>query len=232
MVAQSIASRSRRPPQPDPDDVLLARLLFAVEWARKNIVAVTSGVVVVLLLIGGIFWYRADQRRKAEEAAVAFLPVEQAVLGSDPTVATRELELFVQRHGSTEYGDEARVLLAQMHLRAGKTAEAIEVAAPVAADLDSPVGPQAALLSAAAQEAAGQGAEAIQTYLRVADHRGSRFHQEEALLGAARLQEMTNDLTGAATSYRRLIEMTEDPAEKSLYEMRLTEVEARAAATE
>jgi predicted negative regulator of RcsB-dependent stress response len=233
MASPSIAARSKRPKQQEPEDAVLVRLVQVAEWTRRNVTLVATIGVVLILLVGGLLWYRTDRARRNDAAAVAFLPVEQSVLGGDPTVAARELDLFIQRHGSSHYGDEARVLLAQVQLRAGRTAEAIEAVQSVAADIDSPLGPQAAQLLAAAQEVAGQRAEAIQTYLRVADQSENRFHQEAALLGAARLQEEAGEFAAAAESYRRLIELTNEASpERSLYEMRATEAEARASLPE
>lgn len=230
MAAQSIASRPRRPQQTEPDDIVLARALQFADWAKKNIVIVTAAGVLTVLLVGGLFWYRANQTRRMEEAAVAFLPVEQAVLAGEETTAARELQLFIQRHGDTPYGDEARLLLGQVHLRGNRPAEAIEAVRPVAAEIgDSPVGAQAGLLLAAAQEAAGQTQEAIQTYLQVADEAETELRQEEALSAAALLRELGGDHAGAAELYRRLVEMNEGTPDEPLFQMRLAEAEAQAA---
>lgn len=230
MAAQSIASRSRRPKQAEPDDAVLARALQISEWARKNIVLVTSVAAIVVVLVGGLLWYRADRERRLEDAAIAFLPVEQAVLSGEETIAARELQLFIQRHGDTPYGDEARVLLAQVHLRGGRPVDAIEAVRPVVARLQrSAVGPQAALLMAAAQEGAGQTEAAIQTYLQVAESAETPFRQEEGLVGAAILREQSGDFAGAAELYRRLAEMNEGTPDQAMYEMRVAEAEAQAA---
>jgi predicted negative regulator of RcsB-dependent stress response len=230
MAAQTIASRARRPPQTEPDDVVLARALQFTEWARKNVVLVVSIGVALVVLLGGFLWYRADRDRRAEEAAIAFLQVEQAVYTGDPALATRELQLYLQRHGGTTYADEARVLLGQVHLREGRPAEAIDVLRPVAERLDrSPVGAQAALLMATAQESGGQPEAAIQTYERVADRARSDFRRQEALVGAALLRDQMGDHAGAAEVYRRLVEMAEPGSmDRALFEMRLAEAEARA----
>jgi predicted negative regulator of RcsB-dependent stress response len=230
MAAQTIASRPRRPQQTEPDDIMFARAVQFTEWARRNIVLVVAVAVTALVLIGGFFWYRADRDRRSEEAAIAFLQVEQSVYTGDPTIATRELQLYLQRHGGTAYADEARVLLGQIHLREGQTTEAINVLQPVADRLQrSPVGPQAAILMATAQEAAGQTEAAIQTYLRVADRAETPFRQQEGLVGAAILREQAGDFAGAAALYRRLVGMTEPgTGDRSIFEMRLAEAEARA----
>lgn len=232
MAAQSIASRPRRQQQQtEPDDAVLARALEFAEWSRKHATLVVVIAVAAVVLAGGLFWYRADQARRTDEAAVAFLQVEQAVYSGDESIAMRDLQLYIQQHGGTSYADEARVLLGQVHLRAGRPAEAIETLRPVADRMDrSPVGAQASILTAKAHEVAGQPQEAIAAYLRVADRSGSPFRQREALEGAAILRQEQGDAAGAAELYRRLLETTEaGTMERSVYEMRLAEAEAQAA---
>jgi predicted negative regulator of RcsB-dependent stress response len=232
MVAQSIASRPKRPQQTEPDDIVLARALQFTEWARKNIVIVTGAAVVLLLLIAGLIWWRMERAQRLENAAIEFLQVEQAVLSGEQSIATQELQLFVQEHSGTPYADEARVLLAQVHLRSDRTAEAIDVLNPVVERMtDSPVGVQAALLLASAQQAADDPDAAIATYLRIADESDLVFRQQEALVGAALLRQQANDWAGAAELYRRLVETTEEGTpERSVFEMRLAEAEAQAQA--
>jgi predicted negative regulator of RcsB-dependent stress response len=232
MVAQSIASRPKRPQQTEPDDIVLARALQFTEWARKNIVIVAGAAVVLLVLIAGLIWWRMDRAQRLENAAIEFLQVEQAVLSGEQSIATQELQLFVQEHSGTPYADEARVLLAQVHLRSDRTAEAIDVLNPVVERMtDSPVGVQAALLLASAQQAADDPDAAIATYLRIADESDLVFRQQEALVGAALLRQQANDWAGAAELYRRLVETTEEGTpERSVFEMRLAEAEAQAQA--
>ena len=231
MVAQSIASRSRRP-QVEPDDELMERALVAAAWMRKNVIAVSAVLTVVAVLLAAFFWYRADRERREEDAAIAYLPVEQAVLSGDAALAARELDLYVQRHDGTMHGSEARLLLAEVHLSEGRPAEALTALSDIGDDLRSPLGPQAAMLVGAAHEAAGQNAEAVAAYLRVGDSAQNSFRREEGLAAAARLRAQTGDLPGAAELYARLAESAENPTLQSMYEMRLAEVQARAAMPE
>lgn len=229
-MAQSIASRPRRPQQSEPDDIVLARAVQFTEWARRNVKLIAIGSVVVVVLVAGIFWYRTDRERRMDEAAIAFLQVEQAVLGGNETVALQDLQLFLQQHGSTPYGDEARVLAGQIHLGADRPAEAVEVLRPVADRMNrSPVGVQAAMLLAAAQEAAGDTDAALRTYLQVADGAGRAYQREDALMSAALMRQDAGDYSGAAELYQRLVSSAESgSAERSMYEMRLAEAEALA----
>jgi hypothetical protein len=63
----------------------------------------------------------------------------------------------------------------------------------------------------------------------VADRAEFPFRRQEALYSAAILREEMGDHAGAAELYRRLAEQAEAGSmQRSIYEMRLAEVEARA----
>lgn len=210
---------------------MLARALQVAEWARRNVTLIVVGVVAIVALVGGLLWYRADRAQRLDDAAIAFLQVEQAVATGEDAIATRELQLFIQQHGDTPYGDEARVFLAQVHLQAGRSAEAIEALQPVVRRMrDSPVGVQAAILMATAQEVSGDPEAAIQTYLEAAEAADTGFRRQEALGNAALLRQQAGNYAGAAELYSRLVEMTEPgTSDRLMFEMRLAEVEALAA---
>jgi predicted negative regulator of RcsB-dependent stress response len=232
MAAQSTVPRSRRPPQSEPDDVVLARALQFAEWAKRNVAMIVGGGVLAVLLLGGLFWYRTDQARRLESAAIEFMQVEQSVQAGDESIAIRDLQQYIERHDGTPYGDEARVMLGSVYLRAEQPAEAAQVLRPVADRLQrSPVGAQAALLLAASQEAQGQRAEAIQTYVRVGDRAQTLFRRQEGLVNAAILHEESGDFTGAAQIWARLVETTEEGSpDRAQFEMRLAEAQAQAGA--
>ena len=232
MAAQSIASRrTRRPHEPEPNDAVLERALQFSDWAKRNIIGIAIAAVAVFLVLGGLLWYRTNEERQTEEAAIAFLQLEQAVQSGDETIAMRSLETFIGEHGDTPYGDEARVLLGQIHVRTNQPTQAITLLQPIADRMnDSPVGPQAALLLASAQEAAGQTAEAIQTYLTVGTEADTEFRRQEGMVGAALLRQATGDYAGAAEIFQQLIDETEENSfDRSVYEMRYTEAAALAA---
>jgi len=232
MAAQSIASRTRRPQQTEPDDVVLARALQFAEWARRNVMLIIAGGVVLVVLLGGLFWYRTDRANRLERAAIEFMTLEQTIRAGDESIAVRDLQLFVQRHDGTPYADEARLMLGRIHLEEGRAQEAQVALQPVSDRIErSPVGAPGALLLAAAQEAAGQPQDAIQTYLRVGDRAPTEYQRQEGLVAAATLREDLGDFAGAAEVYQRLVNMSEEGSQdRTFYEMRLTEATARASA--
>lgn len=231
MTAQPATSRTPRPSRGDTDDVVLARALEFSRWARTNIRLIVIGAVVLALVVGGLFYWRVNEANRRQEAAVAFLQLEQTAQAGNAALATRELEQFIRRYEGTTYAEEARIALAQLHLRANEPAKAVTVLQGAAGRVgDSPVGPQAALLLAAAQQAAGNRDAAIQTYLTVAEEAELDVFREDALQSAALLRNQAGDFAGAAELYRRLVESTEEgTVERQLFQMRLAEAEARAA---
>ncbi|MDR0787877.1 MAG: tetratricopeptide repeat protein [Gemmatimonadota bacterium] len=230
MVAQSTTRRPGRTSQIDGDDAVLARALEVTEWVKRNSGIVLGALAALLVLVAIFFWYRADRNRRLDDAAIAYLQVEQSAQIGDEATAARDLQEFIQRHDGTPYADEARVLLGQIQLRAGRAQEAIPVLQPVAEKLNgSLVGPQAALLLATARATTGDAPGAIEAYLRVANQSDSQFRQTEGLMGAALLRSEGGDHAGAAELYRRLVDMQEaGSADRSLFEMRLAEEEALA----
>lgn len=232
MAAQSVASRSRKVNPSGSDDVVLARAIQLSNWARANIRIIVAGAVLTALVVGGLLYWRVMQEDRRERAAAAFMQVEATVSSGNVALAARDLEGFIASYGGTDYATEARLLLARVRLQEGQPAQAVEVLAAVDAGAGEGVlGTQAALLRAAAQQAAGQTEQAVQTYLSVAEQAELPYQRQEALQAAAMLRAQAGDHAGAAELYGRLVESTEEGSvERSLYQMRLAEAEAQAAA--
>jgi predicted negative regulator of RcsB-dependent stress response len=233
MAAQSVASRSSQPQHAaGADDVLAARALEFAQWARNNIRLILIGAVTLLVVVGGLIFYRVDQERRQQRAASEFMALEATVASGNVQLATRDLERFVRRFEGTTAADEATIALAQLQLRNGEAPKAVATLQPLASDIGgSALGPQAGLLLAAAQQAAGQRDAAIATYGRVEQGASLDLHRNEAIANAATLLEEKGDWAGAGAQYQKLIDSAEEGSlERSLYEMRLAEAQAHAAA--
>ncbi|HEX7243210.1 MAG TPA: tetratricopeptide repeat protein [Longimicrobiaceae bacterium] len=231
MASPSVASsRTRSTTIPaDSDDVVMARALQLSEWARKNARVVMGIAAVALLAVAAYLFYGYQKRQSEERAAIAYARVEATALSGNATLAQRDLQDFVRRFDGTIQADQARLLLAKVHLDAGKAREAVTVLEAVDEGPGEPVGAQAAMLLGAAQNQAGNRQAAIQSYLRVADAAELDYEKESALSEAAILRQEGGDFAGAAELYRRLRDMAEeDSFERTLYEMRLAEAEGRA----
>jgi len=201
------------------------------DWARTNVRLIIAGAVLAAIAVGGLLYYRTARETREARAAAEFVRLQQTASSGNAALATRDLDRYVRRYAGTSYGEEARVALAQLHLQQNQPAKAVQLLGNATEEIDdSPVGPQAALLLAAAQQGAGKRDAAIQTYLSVAEKAELKLHQAEALENAATLRAEAGNAAGAAELYRRLVGMYEEGSfERQLYEMRLAEVEARAA---
>lgn len=231
MASPSVASsRTRNTTLPaDSDDVVMVRALQLSDWARRNARVVMGIAAVALLAVAAYLFYGYQKRQSEERASIAFARVEQTALSGNATLAQRDLQDFVRRFDGTIQADQARLLLAKVHLDAGKAREAVTVLEAVEEGPGTPVGAQAAMLLGAAQNQAGNRQAAIQSYLRVADAAELDYEKESALSEAAILRQEGGDFAGAAELYRRLRDMAEeDSFERTLYEMRIAEAEGRA----
>ncbi|MEW5929833.1 MAG: tetratricopeptide repeat protein [Gemmatimonadota bacterium] len=230
MASPSVASsRTRTTAHVSDDDVVMARAIQLSTWARRNARLVIGIAAVALLAVAAYLFYGYQKRQSEERASIAFARVEQTALSGNATLAQRDLQDFVRRFDGTIQADQARLLLAKVHLDAGKPREAVTVLEAVDRGPGTPVGAQAAMLLGAAQNQAGNRQAAIQSYLSVAEAAELDYEKESALSEAAILRQEGGDFAGAAELYRRLRDMAEeDSFERTLYEMRLAEAEGRA----
>jgi predicted negative regulator of RcsB-dependent stress response len=232
MAAQPAASRKKPTAPASSEELFAARALEFTDWARTNIRLIVGGLVALALVVGGLIYYRMYRSAREERAAVEFANVEQTAASGNLPLATRDLQAYVKRYEGTSYGDEAALALAQLYLSQDSAAKAVAVlqGADERVD-DSAIGPQAALLLGAAQQAAGKPEDAVRTYLAVADDADMKMYQVQGLQNAALIRSDRGDFAGAAELYRRLVDMQEEGSlDRQLYEMRLAEAEARAAA--
>ena len=233
MASPSVASsRTRNTAHTvSDDDVVMVRALQLSEWARRNARVVIGVSAIAIVAVLAYVFYGYQKRQSEERASIAFSQVEQTALSGNATLAQRDLTTFIRRFDGTVQADQARLLLAKVHLDAGKAREAVTVLEAVEEGPATPVGAQGAMLLGAAQNQAGNRQAAIASYLRVAEAAKLQYQQEAALAEAALVRQQGGDFAGAAELYRRLIGMVEEGSfDRSMYEMRLAEAEGRALA--
>ncbi len=219
----------RRGAADQEEDVFVARTLEATAWASRHSQLLIVTAVALAMLIAGFFYYRNFRARIADTAAARLNEIRQTAASGNRALAEKDLETFVQKFKGTPAAAEGRVILAQTLLEEGKAQQAGNVARPLAAELDAPLGPTAAFLVAAAQEADGKGQQAEASYLHIADTAPFDYQRRDALQSAARLKTEKGDEAGAAALYQRLLKMTPDSlAQHSIYQMRLAEAQAAA----
>lgn len=218
-----------------PEDALTARALAFWNWARQNTqVLIAAGVVLAVAIGAGLYYYDYQQNLRMQ-AAQELERIHQTMAAAEPEAARTELQSFIDRFGETTYGTEARLLLAELHLRQDQPAEAISVLQPGTERLGDPLGLQAAFLQAAAYEEAARPDDAEALYLRIAEEAELGFQVRQALADAARLRAREGDYAGAADLYQRALDTFDDDEEaataasqRSTYRLRLAEMQAAA----
>jgi tetratricopeptide (TPR) repeat protein len=214
----------------DPEDAFVAGVLESTAWAKAHSGMLLIGSITALALIFGSILFIVLGKGKAERAAVGLTRVRAVALSGNTELAIRDTEAFIADFGGTPAGDEARLLLAAAYLNAGRQQKAIETVSGLN-DLDSDIGVSAANLVAAAHEAGGNSREAETALERIAADGRFLYQKQEALDNIARLRLQRGDVAGAVATYERLIELTPINApERQVYELRLGEVRAMAAA--
>lgn len=227
--SSSVASRSDRHYQVDPNDVATQRAMAFAAWAKRNRTLIIGAAVAAVVLVAGILAYGWSKASARAEASVAFMAVQQqAEQAGNPAAAVRPLSNFISAHDGTPEAVEARLALGEIHLRNNEPQKAIPVLQAAARD-GTHLGTQAAILLASAQARAGDRNAAIQTLTGAADRAELVYMRNEALGEAALLHEQAGNWKGAADIYRRLAEGAEKGSmDRSIAEMRLAEAEARA----
>lgn len=214
------------------EDVFVSGVLESSVWAKTHGRTLLIGAVALIVIgAGAIYWrnYRADLR---ERATVELTPVRQTVIEGNRQLAMRDLKAYIEKYGSTPSADEARLLLAQVYVEEGRASDAVTVLEPIAGDPGDASGATAALLLGAAYEAGKQPDKAEQTYLQVADKARFGFEKREGLERAAGIRIQKGNPAGAAELYDRALKtLPEDSPERTVYLMRIAEINAAGART-
>ena len=113
-----------------------------------------------------------------------------------------DLQVYLERFGSTSAAGEARLTLGQVTADLGDLDAAVEVLEPIAGDVGSPLGAQAAALLAAISEDAGNLQAAEGLYERLADRARLSFLVRDALADEARLRAAQGDHEAAVDPLR------------------------------
>ena len=212
------------------EDAFVAAALESSAWAKTHSRTLTIAGIVLALGLGGFLYLRNFQEAKENNATVELTNVRQTVLQGNRQLAERDLQAFLNKFSGTGAADEARLMLAQIQLEEGKPVEASRTVQDMAGNPGKAGGASAALLLAAAYEASKQVDKAEETYLEVADKARFGFEKREALERAAALRLAKGNTAGAAELYERAMNTyPEDAAERSIYQMRIAEVQAGSA---
>jgi predicted negative regulator of RcsB-dependent stress response len=221
------ARRTTRDSTHEADDVFIAKVLHVGKWAEAHQQLLTVLLVVVAIFVAGVLYYRNYRASLNVQAAQQLEVVYQTVSIQDTEGAINELTTFLERFSGTAYEGEARLLLGDLYLRAGRSEQAQAVLEPLGASPRGPVELQGASLLAAAYEQEGRAQEAEELYLAIADRSDLDFQVRNALAAAARIRGNRGDAEGAIQLYEQALEgLAEEAPERGLYEMRIAEIRA------
>jgi len=209
----------------ETEDAFVARAFEVSTWVQRNRRLATFGIVALVLAAAALLYYRNYRQTLNQQAAAQLEQIQQRIDAGDQVGAVPDLQVFLQRFGSTAFAGEARLTLGQVTAEMGDPAAAAEILEPVAGDVTVPIGAQAASLLASIYEDSGnlQAAEAL--YLRLADRAELSFQVRDALADAARLRAARGDVEGAVALYDRLLsQLDEDDPSRGVVEMRRAEL--------
>ena len=214
---------------PSSDDAFIEGVLRASAWAKERSKPLTIGAIVLVALVAGTILFRNHRAALRAAAATQLAQIRQTAQSGNDALAIRDIQTYLDQYGGTPSANEARLLLADVAIRAGQPQTAIDAVEPISRDLDEPLGTPAAFLLAASHEAAQQADRAEQIYLRIADGAPYVFQRERALDDAARIRMEQGNAAGAAEAYGWIIELLPlDDPNRAIYEMRRAEAQTRA----
>jgi len=211
------------------DDLFVANVLQASNWAKANQQLITVLGVVLAVVIAGFLYYGNYRESLTQQAAQQLESIHQSIALQDREGAKTELATFLQRFDGTAYEGEARLLLGELYLQTNDPQQALAVLEPMASSPREPIEFQAAGLLAVAYEQDERWSDAEEVYLRIADRSELDFQVRDALESAARIRADQGNTTGAVELYERILaDIDETSPERGVYEMRIQELESSA----
>lgn len=211
------------------DDVFVAKVLEASNWAKGNQQLLTVLGVVLVIAFAGATYYGNYRDTLTQQAAQQLESIHQSIALQDREGAKTELATFLSRFDGTAYAGEARLLLGELYLQTNDPQQALAVLEPMAASPRDPIEFQAAALLAVAYEQDERWSDAEDLYLRIADRAELDFQIQDALTSAARIRAEQGNSTGAVELYQRILEDIDENAPiRGIFEMRIQELESGA----
>jgi predicted negative regulator of RcsB-dependent stress response len=162
------------------------RVESLVEWLELHSRQLMFASIGLLVIAGGLWFYRQSSQRQAESASVALSEAESSIASGNLPLAQSSLEKLVQRYGSTPSGDQARVLLAQVHYEKGEYQQGTKDLEPVTSSKDAYTAATALNLQAAGLEQSGKLTEAAAVYQKAAARAPYKIDHDVYMANAAR----------------------------------------------
>lgn len=213
----------------EAEDAFVARVYQASTWAQQNTQTLVLLLIILAAIIAAGVYYVDYRGTRTEQAVVQLEQIQQVANFGDQEQAKSQLADFIARFDGTLYANEARLILAELHLESGEPELALTVLQDSDLAMGDPLGVQIAILEAKVLESTGdlEGAEAL--YLDVSEDAELAFQRIDAFEDAARMRELQGDHAGAAELFQQIVDVLEPGDEElSYYQMRVAE--ARTAA--
>lgn len=219
------ARRASHQSSEDSEDLFVAKVLDAGNWAQANQQLITVLGVVVAIAVAGILYYRSYRSQLYDQAAQQLEVIHQSISIRDTEGAKIDLATFLDRFGGTPFEGEARLILGELYLKSGDPQQALAVLGPLGSSPRGPIDFQGAALLGVAYEQEGRWEDAEKTYLTIADRSKLDFQVRDALAAAARIRGAQGDAEGAIDLYERVLsDLGENSPERGIYEMRIQEI--------
>jgi predicted negative regulator of RcsB-dependent stress response len=217
-------------------DEFVSTMDMVVEWMMDNwrpIVGAFGGVCAIALIwwVVGLWQHsRAEDASYALQHAVATYEGEASTTGQlqpagDPEAAKAELLDVIDRYGTTDQADMARIYLARIHLDQGETDAARDLLVGLAAQhRDDAIGRLATLDLIHLRIAAGQATEVAAELEAMVVGSDPRLPRDVALYELGQLYLAEQDPVQAGDYFRMLIEEFPESPYNGLARQRLMEI--------
>lgn len=202
------------------------------EFAKSNQKLVVGAGIALLVAIVGVIFFQWNNESKNAQAQKELFPAQfyfekdsiKKALQGDNSNTTIGLEAIADEFGGSKGGDLAKFYIGVAKLKEGKFDEAIE-------QLES-FNPNDLLLQARVYSLIGDAymekndlGNAISFYRKASDYNANEFFTPAYMAKLALAQELNKDLSGAADTYKRIVDEFEESAEKANAQKKLAKLE-------
>lgn len=197
----------------------------AVAWVTRHKRRLTIGTATVFLIGGGVWFTWSAQARQQTFAARGLSQARVAAESGNLQLAASDLGRIVSTYPKTPAGQEAVLLLANVHLQQSQPDLAVaELRNLLSRGLEDHLeGPAAGLLGSALEEL-DRFAEAADAYQRAADAVTYGLIRSQYLMDHARSAALAGDSGRAAIAYEAIIAEDEDAPAAGEATFRLAEL--------
>jgi tetratricopeptide (TPR) repeat protein len=204
-------------------------LRTVVEWIKRHRQG-AAWTAAVLALAAILFGWNLLGQRSAERNAGERLEQGRLALGSkNYALAASVLSQVVENYAGTHAAQEGNILLAQVRLAQGQTAQATELLKRFAPSADRDFQAQAYGLLGASFENGERAKEAAQAYQLAADKALYPFLRAQYLSDEARAALAVGDTAQALTAYRTIVQKLDSTTTAGEAKVRIGELTKGAA---